>query len=447
VKFRKAAVLLERVKPSSKVTDATNGDGLPRPRIDTYLTQYSRMGHPVRSTAYRREQVTIHGSVELKVDVLCQWPARWQEANQLIVLLPDEAVNRLALLKPESLRKWRHRLGETLFGIDWYGDRDFLSILFLEPVNALWDPSANPETLSGVAQEQRVFFRQTRSVAIPEPFSDLMVSHGMFPLGELYDLVAVRYQPLSAEQSWRDCELPKSIFQLARLISLIHSTRRKTEAIRHHPLLQEQPQDHVSRLLHATSIHSAAGSRSTDNQLAAAYRQHMTDRLDSIQLFDSARIATSSVNEMTLKLKYFASEEPRPWVYELESGHDPMFHRGVVSSLWETLRNDSLELDESVIQLSTREAAITEYFRDYTSAVVTSSNLALQRAVLRLTWIAVVAALLPLAVQWWQAQQAVDSVTSNSGVIERSIGQPSTVEPLTSQQPNPQPIMDTLKAK
>lgn len=87
---------------------------------------------------------------------------------------------------------------------------------------------------------------------------------------------------------------------------------------------------------------------------------------------------------------------------------DGPYRYGVISELWSRLTTAGEGIEHAAAELDVSERAVSEYLRDYFNAEVARSNLAVQRAVHRLTVVAILIAVIALLMQFIQVGQVIE---------------------------------------
>jgi hypothetical protein len=136
-----------------------------------------------------------------------------------------------------------------------------------------------------------------------------------------------------------------------------------------------------------------------DRKLATAYEGHLRERLKGIDAYTSVRSLAEDYKRADSTFKANAQRHEDDWLWQSEMVSDGPYRYGVISVLWSRLTSAGEEIEKAAAELDVRERAVSEHLRDYFNAEVARSNLAVQRAVHRLTLVALLVALIALLMQ------------------------------------------------
>lgn len=223
-----------------------------------------------------------------------------------------------------------------------------------------------------------------------------MVSGPLGP-GISQDLLVVRRAPLNRRNSLY--ALPQSVLRLSELLSVEPRLDAKSRAIKGNPLLQQRPSKYLTMLTKDLDKRRRRVGIGRDRELATTYEGHLRERLKGIDAYTSVRSLAEDYKRANSTFKANALRYEDDWLWQSEMVSDGRYRYGVISVLWSHLTRAGEEIEQAASELDVRERAVSEYPRDYFNAEVARSNLDVQRAVHRLTVVAILIALIALLMQ------------------------------------------------
>ena len=172
-----------------------------------------------------------------------------------------------------------------------------------------------------------------------------------------------------------------------------------SQAIKGNPLFHQSPSEYLTMLTKDLDKRRHRAGIRRDRRLAAAYVGHLRERLKGIEAYTSVRSLAQDYKGANSTFKANALRHEDDWLWQSEMVSDGRYRYGVISILWSRLTTAGEEIEQAAAELDVRERAASEYLRDYFNAEVARSNLAVQRAVHRLTLVAFLVALIALLMQ------------------------------------------------
>jgi len=273
----------------------------------------------------------------------------------------------------------------------------FLSILYLEPPHELLAVNApHPDRLS-LIQLLRAKLHQSTYASVPQFFEDLVVFPGPLGPNMNQDLLVVRLGPLNRRNS--RYALPQSVLRLSELLSVVPRLDAMSHTIKGNPLFHQSPSEYLTMMTKDLNKRRHRVGIRRDRRLATAYEGHLSERRKGIDVYTSVRSLAEDYKRAVSTFKANALQHEDDWLWQSEMVSDGPYRYGVISVLWSRLTRAGEEIERAAAELDVRERAVSEYLRDYFNAEVARSNLAVQRAVHRLTVVAILIALIALLMQ------------------------------------------------
>ena len=401
-KFQNSYLLLRRLEwlDESERTSKIEVTG-DRPQANAELHRFSRDGEATGGTSLRVQQVTPDNDWRFKPrEVL--YPGPSDPRKQIMGLLPlgEIALSQLSDAKSEELGAFRRAVLERVFvgqNSVMFFPQHFLSIIYLEPPHELLAVNApHPDRLS-LIQLLRAKLHQSTYASVPQFFEDLVVFPGPLGPNMNQDLLVVRLGPLNRRNS--RYALPQSVLRLSELLSVVPRLEAGRRAIEGNPIFQRSPSEYLTMLTKDLDKRRRRLSIGRDRRLATAYESHLTERLKGIDAYTSVRSLAESYKGASGTFKANALRYEDDWLWQSEMVSASPYRYGVISTLWSRLTTAGEEIEQAATELDVRERAVSEHLRDYFNAEVARSNLAVQRAVHRLTLVALLVALVALLMQ------------------------------------------------
>jgi len=398
--FQNSYLLLRRLEWIDE-SERPNGIEFDLPPADAELHRFDSDGDVRGATTLRVRRVTADNDWRLKpCEVLYPWPVDPHKPVMALLPLGEINLSQLSDAKSEKLRAFRSDVLERVFvgqNTDQFFPHHFLSIIYLEPPQDLLAVNATASDCLAFIQILRAKLHQTTYVSVPQLFEDLVVFSGPLGPNVSQDLLVVRRAPLNRSSSLY--ALPQSVLTLSELLSVEPSLVARSRTIRGNPLLQHRPSKYLTMLTKDLEKRKHRFSIGRDRKLATAYEGHLRERRNGIDVYTSVRSLAEDYKRANSIFKANALRQEDDWLWQSEMVSDGKYRYGVISVLWSRVTTAGEEIEQAAAELDVRERAISEYLRDYFNAEVAHSNLDVQRAVHRLTVVAILIALIALLMQ------------------------------------------------
>jgi hypothetical protein len=398
--FQNSYLLLRRLEWIDE-SERPNGSEFDLPHADAELYRFDHDGDVKGATSSRVRPVTPDDDWRFKPrEVLYPWPVDPRKPVMGILPLGEIALSQLSDAKSEELRAFRSQVLESVFvgqNPDQFFPQHFLSIIYIEPPEELLAVNSPRADCLALIQLLRKELDQTTYVSVPQLFEDLVVFPG--PLGPniSQDLLVVRRAPLNRPNSPH--AIPQSVLTLSELLSVVPGLDATSHAIKGNPLFQQSPSEYLTMLTKDLNKRRHRVGMRRDRGLALAYERHLKERMKGIDAYASVRSLAENYKRANSIFKENALRQEDDWLWQSEMVSDGKYRYGVISTLWSRLTKAGEEIEQATAELDVREHAVSEYLRDYFNAEVARSNLAVQRAVHRLTVVAILIALIALLMQ------------------------------------------------
>ena len=372
------------------------------PNANAELHRFDFDGDIRGGTSSRVEHVTPDDSWRFKPRKVL-YPERVDPRQRVMGLLPlgQITLSQLSDAKSDELGAFRKAVLNRVFvgqNSKLFFPQHFLSIIYIEPTQELLPGNAPPADCLALIQLLRAGLDQTTYVSVPQLFEDLIVFPGPLGPNMNQDLLVVRRAPLNRGNSLY--AIPQSVLSLSGLLSLVPRLDAGRRAIEINPLLQRSPAEYLRVLtndLDNKRRHRLGIGR--DRRLTTAYEGHLRDRLNGIEAYKSVRSLAEDYKGASSTFKANALRYKDDWLWQSESVSNGRYRYGVISTLWSRLTTAGQGIERAADELNVSDRAVSEYLRDYFNAEVARSNLAVQRAVHRLTVVAILIALIALLMQ------------------------------------------------
>jgi hypothetical protein len=416
--FQNGYLLLQRLQWIDESETAYGIDlreGLPQYNAD--LHRFSSSGKIRGATSSLVQQMSPESEWRFKPrEVLYPFPVNPIKPHMGLLPLGEIALSEMSDAKSEGLSAFRDDILKRVFvgqNTDYFYPQHFLSIVYLEPPQELLPVNASESDLLTLIKLFRDELHQSISVAVPQLFEDLVVFPG--PLGPdiRHDLLVVRRGPLSRDGL--PYSLPQSVLRLSNLISTVHQLDTGRRTVEENPLFQRSPTDYLLMLTKDIDKRRHRLSLGRDRKLAKAYEDHLTHRLDGIEAYKLVRSLVKDYKHASGTFENNALSSQDSWLWQTELVSNGTYRYGVISAHWSDLTEAGEQIEQAAVELEVRERAVSNYLRDYFNAEVARSNLAVQRAVHRLTIVAILVALIALLMQ-------IPLATIND-ILKRILGQ------------------------
>jgi hypothetical protein len=398
--FKNSFLLLQRLKWIDEPEKSYQIDLKDVPsEFNAMLLQFDRDGDWAGTWQSRVRQLSPEALWRLKPRQAL-YPGIISPSNPVLLSLGEIAFSELSDGRSEELKVFREDVLKCVFSgqnNDYFSPYHFLSIVYLEPIQELLAVNAPQPNVLAFIERFRAKLHESTSVAVPQLFEDLIVFPGVLGPDLDHDLLVVRQRPLKRDDS--RYVLPRSVVRLAELISTVSRLETGRRAVEENPILKTSPADYLHMLTRDIDKRRHRLSIGRDRKLAKAYESHLTHRLAGIEASKSVRFLAKDYKAASNSFETNARRTQDSWLWETElvSGNSRRY--GIISSHWRRLTEAGKLIEQAAIELDARDRAVSNYLRDYFNAEVARSNLAVQRAVHRLTIVAIVVALIALLMQ------------------------------------------------